>query len=55
VQRSPCCCSTSRPPACATGKAGPGDLLEQLRGEGMGVLLVEHDMDFVMGLADRSW
>jgi ABC-type branched-subunit amino acid transport system ATPase component/ABC-type branched-subunit amino acid transport system permease subunit len=28
-------------------------LLHQLRGEGMGVLLVEHDMDFVMGLADR--
>ena len=28
-------------------------LLRQLRGEGMGVLLVEHDMDFVMRLADR--
>jgi branched-chain amino acid transport system permease protein len=28
-------------------------LLRQLREEGMGVLLVEHDMDFVMGLADR--
>jgi ABC-type branched-subunit amino acid transport system ATPase component len=28
-------------------------LLRQLRAEGMGVLLVEHDMDFVMGLADR--
>ncbi len=28
-------------------------LLRQLRGEGMGVLLVEHDMDFVMQLADR--
>jgi len=27
-------------------------LLRQLRAEGMGVLLVEHDMDFVMGLAD---
>jgi branched-chain amino acid transport system permease protein len=24
-----------------------------LRSEGMGILLVEHDMDFVMGLADR--
>jgi branched-chain amino acid transport system permease protein len=24
-----------------------------LRAEGIGVLLVEHDMDFVMGLADR--
>jgi ABC-type branched-subunit amino acid transport system ATPase component/ABC-type branched-subunit amino acid transport system permease subunit len=28
-------------------------LLRQLRGEGVGVLLVEHDMDFVMRLADR--
>jgi len=28
-------------------------LQRQLRGEGMGVLLVEHDMDFVMRLADR--
>ena len=28
-------------------------LLRRLRGEGMGILLVEHDMDFVMGLADR--
>jgi branched-chain amino acid transport system permease protein len=28
-------------------------LLRQLRAEGMGVLLVEHDMDFVMGVADR--
>lgn len=27
-------------------------LLRQLRAEGLGVLLVEHDMDFVMGLAD---
>jgi branched-chain amino acid transport system permease protein len=28
-------------------------MLRQLRSEGMGVLLVEHDMDFVMELADR--
>ena len=28
-------------------------LLDQLRKEGLGVLLVEHDMDFVMGLVDR--
>jgi ABC-type branched-subunit amino acid transport system ATPase component len=28
-------------------------LLRQLRAEGMGVLLVEHDMDFVMQLANR--
>ncbi|MBL8397598.1 MAG: branched-chain amino acid ABC transporter ATP-binding protein/permease [Candidatus Accumulibacter sp.] len=29
------------------------DLLRRLRDEGIGILLVEHDMDFVMGLADR--
>lgn len=29
------------------------ELLRRLRTEGMGILLVEHDMDFVMGLADR--
>ena len=28
-------------------------LLRQLRAEGMTILLVEHDMDFVMGLTDR--
>ena len=28
-------------------------VLRQLKGEGMSLLLVEHDMDFVMGLADR--
>ena len=28
-------------------------LLRQLKAEGMTVLLVEHDMDFVMGLTDR--
>ena len=34
-------------------KQALAQLLEQLRSEGLGVLLVEHDMDFVMGLADR--
>ena len=29
------------------------DLLRRLRDEGMGILLVEHDMDFVMGLTHR--
>ena len=28
-------------------------LLRQLRDEGISILLVEHDMDFVMGLTDR--
>ncbi len=28
-------------------------VLRQLRGEGMAILLVEHDMDLVMGLVDR--
>ncbi len=34
-------------------KQALGELLRRLRAEGMGILLVEHDMDFVMGLADR--
>lgn len=34
-------------------KQALAELLRKLRAEGMGVLLVEHDMDFVMGLADR--
>ena len=34
-------------------KQALGDLLRRLRAEGMSVLLVEHDMDFVMGLVDR--
>ncbi|NCW83023.1 MAG: metal-dependent hydrolase, partial [Betaproteobacteria bacterium] len=29
------------------------ELLRELRKDGLGVLLVEHDMAFVMGLADR--
>ncbi|MBN8477098.1 branched-chain amino acid ABC transporter ATP-binding protein/permease [Sulfuritalea sp.] len=34
-------------------KQALAELLRKLRGEGVGILLVEHDMDFVMGLADR--
>lgn len=34
-------------------KQALGDLLQKLRAEGMATLIVEHDMDFVMGLADR--
>jgi len=34
-------------------KQALGELLVKLRGEGMAILLVEHDMDFVMGLVDR--
>ncbi len=34
-------------------KRALGELLRKLRDDGLGVLLVEHDMDFVMGLADR--
>ena len=46
-----CCCSTSPRPACAIlEKQELAALLRQLRAEGMTVLLVEHDMDFVMGL-----
>jgi branched-chain amino acid transport system permease protein len=34
-------------------KQALGDVLRQLKAEGMSILLVEHDMDFVMGLTDR--
>jgi branched-chain amino acid transport system permease protein len=34
-------------------KQAMADLLRTLRDEGMAILLVEHDMDFVMGLVDR--
>ncbi|WOE32610.1 MULTISPECIES: branched-chain amino acid ABC transporter ATP-binding protein/permease [unclassified Acinetobacter] len=34
-------------------KQALADLLSRLRAEGMAILLVEHDMDFVMNLADR--
>ncbi len=34
-------------------KQALGQVLSQLRGEGMSLLLVEHDMDFVMTLTDR--
>jgi branched-chain amino acid transport system permease protein len=34
-------------------KAALAVLLRRLRDEGIGILLVEHDMDFVMGLTDR--
>jgi branched-chain amino acid transport system permease protein len=34
-------------------KAALADVLRQLKAEGLSILLVEHDMDFVMGLTDR--
>jgi branched-chain amino acid transport system permease protein len=34
-------------------KRALAELLRRLRDEGIGILLVEHDMDFVMGLVDR--
>ena len=34
-------------------KLALGDLLRKLRGEGVTILIVEHDMDFVMKLVDR--
>jgi branched-chain amino acid transport system permease protein len=34
-------------------KQALAQVLRQLKSEGMSLLLVEHDMDFVMGLADR--
>jgi len=34
-------------------KRNLASLLDQLRAQGLAILLVEHDLDFVMGLADR--
>ena len=34
-------------------KVSLGQVLQKLRTEGISILLVEHDMDFVMGLTDR--
>jgi branched-chain amino acid transport system permease protein len=34
-------------------KKALAQLLDKLRSEGVGILVVEHDMEFVMGLADR--
>jgi branched-chain amino acid transport system permease protein len=34
-------------------KRALAELLSQLRAEGLGILVVEHDMEFVMNLADR--
>jgi branched-chain amino acid transport system permease protein len=34
-------------------KQALGDVLRQLKSEGLSILLVEHDMEFVMGLTDR--
>jgi branched-chain amino acid transport system permease protein len=34
-------------------KQALADVLRQLKGEGLSILLVEHDMDFVMGLVDH--
>jgi len=34
-------------------KQALAEVLRQLRREGMSILLVEHDMDLVMGLVDR--
>ena len=34
-------------------KEALAELLKKLKAEGVAILLVEHDMDFVMGLVDR--
>ena len=34
-------------------KQALAELLRRLRAEGLSILLVEHDMEFVMGLVDR--
>ena len=48
------CCSTNPPRGCGTWKSSSlRNLLRQLRDGGISVLLVEHDMGFVMDLVDR--
>ncbi len=37
----------------AAEKQALAKLLRELKGEGMSILVVEHDVDFVMGLVDR--
>ncbi len=51
----PCCLLLDEPAAGLRHreKQALGDLLRKLRDEGLAILLVEHDMDFVMGLVDR--
>ena len=34
-------------------KQGLAEVLRQLRAEGLSILIVEHDMELVMGLTDR--
>ena len=41
------------PAAGLRHKQARADVLRQLKREGLSILLVEHDMDFVMGLTDR--
>ena len=49
-----CCCSTSPRRDCAISRSRRSrTLLRSLQREGMTILLVEHDMEFVMGLTDR--
>ena len=50
-----CWCSTSRRPVCRRQeKIQLAELLKSLRDtENLTILLVEHDMEFVMGLVDR--
>jgi branched-chain amino acid transport system permease protein len=49
-----CCCWTSPPPACATRRSRPlAACCASCKAEGMSILLVEHDMDFVMDLTDH--
>jgi branched-chain amino acid transport system permease protein len=44
----------SRQPDCVQlEKQALAKLLRELKGEGISILVVEHDVDFVMGLAER--
>ena len=53
AEEPPSCFSTSRSPASTIGKRKKSSVIRRIRDAGTSILLVEHNMDFVMQLADR--